>query len=122
MFDVGRVCVKIAGRDAGKKCVIVEVIDTNFVIVDGQTRRRKCNVRHLEPLDRVVTVAKGASHSAVASELKKEGIEVAERKPAREKKSRPKKQKKVKNAPAEKVKKAGKPKKAKEEKKTEPAE
>ena len=26
-IEVGRVCVKIAGREAGEKCVIVEVID-----------------------------------------------------------------------------------------------
>jgi len=121
MFDVGRVCVKIAGRDAGRKCVIVDIVDANFVIVDGQTRRRKCNVRHLEPLDLVVKLAKAASHSVVASELKNAGIEVAERMPAKEKKARPKKQKKKKQSPAEEMKKARKPKekkeKAKEEKK-----
>ena len=27
MFDIGRVCMKIAGRDAGKKCVIIDVVD-----------------------------------------------------------------------------------------------
>jgi large subunit ribosomal protein L14e len=119
MFDVGRVCVKIAGRDAGKKCVIVDVVDVNFVIVDGQTRRRKCNVKHLEPLDQVIKIAKAASHSVAASELKNIGIEVEERKQAREKKARPKKQKKKKQSPAEEMKK--KPKKAKEEKKIESA-
>ena len=41
MIDVGRVCVKIAGRDAGKKAVVVEKIDSNFVLIDGQTRRRR---------------------------------------------------------------------------------
>ena len=30
MMEVGRLCLKIAGRDAGMKCVIVEVIDDNF--------------------------------------------------------------------------------------------
>ena len=27
MIDVGRVCVKTAGRDAGRKCVVVEIVD-----------------------------------------------------------------------------------------------
>ena len=27
MIEVGRVCVKIAGRDAGKKCAVIKVLD-----------------------------------------------------------------------------------------------
>ena len=30
-IEVGRVCVKISGREAGEKCEIVEIIDENFV-------------------------------------------------------------------------------------------
>ncbi len=66
MIDVGRICVKIAGRDAGKKCVVVDVIDDNYVMIDGETRRRKCNILHLEPLDKSVDIKKGASHAEVA--------------------------------------------------------
>ncbi|MEM4239937.1 MAG: 50S ribosomal protein L14e [Candidatus Woesearchaeota archaeon] len=66
MIDVGRICVKTAGRDAGLKCVVVDVIDNNFVLIDGETRRRKCNILHLEPLDRTVEIKKGASHAEVA--------------------------------------------------------
>jgi len=76
MFEIGRLCLKIAGRDAGLKCIVVEVIDDNYVLIDGQTRRRKCNVKHLEPLDRVFKVKKGIGHDDVLKELKKEGIEV----------------------------------------------
>jgi len=43
----GRICVKTAGRDAGLKCVIVDVLDDKFVLIDGETRRRKCNILHL---------------------------------------------------------------------------
>ena len=32
-IEVGRVCVKTAGREAGEKCAIVEIIDENFVEV-----------------------------------------------------------------------------------------
>mgnify|MGYP002512851281 CR=1 FL=1 len=35
-IEVGRVCVKTAGREAGEKCAIVEIIDENFVEVVGE--------------------------------------------------------------------------------------
>ncbi len=59
MFDIGRICVKIAGRDAGRTCVIIDVLEDGYVLVDGQTRRRKCNVRHLEPTKTTVELKKG---------------------------------------------------------------
>jgi len=73
MIDVGRICVKIAGRDAGKKCVVVDVIDDNYVLIDGETRRRKSNILHLEPLDQSVDIKKGASHEAVIKAVEKLG-------------------------------------------------
>ena len=75
MIEIGRVCVKIAGRDAGKKCVVVDILDRTFVLIDGETRRKRCNILHLEPMDRLVDIQKGASHESVSSILKKEGIE-----------------------------------------------
>ncbi|MBI4140369.1 50S ribosomal protein L14e [Candidatus Woesearchaeota archaeon] len=80
MIDVGRLCVKIAGRDAGKKCVVIEVLDNKFVLIDGETRRRKCNIIHLEPLDETISVEKGVSHIAVVDAFKKLGIELVEQK------------------------------------------
>jgi len=80
MIDIGRVCVKIAGRDAGKKCVVVEISDKNFVLIDGETRRRKCNIIHLEPLSQTVDIKKSAAHSEVVSAFKKLGIELTEKK------------------------------------------
>ncbi|MBI2147295.1 50S ribosomal protein L14e [Candidatus Woesearchaeota archaeon] len=74
-MDIGRVCVKIAGRDAGKTCVILNIIDSSNVLIDGATRRKKCNVKHLEPLDQVLQLKNNASHEQVAEELKKIGIE-----------------------------------------------
>jgi large subunit ribosomal protein L14e len=56
-IEVGRVCVKIAGREAGEKCVILDVIDEKFVEVVGPSiKNRKCNIMHLEPLDQTVEV------------------------------------------------------------------
>lgn len=81
MIDVGRVCMKIAGRDAGKLCVVVEVVDGTHVLIDGETRRRKCNVRHLEPLEQVVKISSGADHAKVVDAFKELKISIADRKP-----------------------------------------
>ena len=86
MIEVGRVCLKIAGRDSNLIGVIVEVVDDKTVMIDGQTRRRKCNVKHLEPTAKLLKIKKGASHAEVVKALKAEGIEVEERK----KKDKPK--------------------------------
>jgi large subunit ribosomal protein L14e len=80
-LSVGRLCMKIAGRDAGLRCVVVDDLGDGFVLIDGETRRRKCNVLHLEPLGQVVELAKGASHAQVAEALKQVGIETRQTKP-----------------------------------------
>ncbi len=95
MIEVGRLCVKLAGRDAGLKCVIVEVIDDNYVLIDGQTRRRKCNVNHLEPLKQLVKIKKGASRAEVKKAFKELNLEVRETKP-KPAAERPKKKPRVK--------------------------
>jgi len=74
MIEIGRVCVKIAGRDAGLKCVIVDTLGKQFVLIDGETRRRKCNMFHLEPLSQMLKISKGASHADVAKAFKELGI------------------------------------------------
>ena len=81
MMDVGRLCLKLAGRDAGKKCVIIEKLDNNFVLIDGETRRRKCNIHHLEPLKETLALKSKAGHTEVVAAFKKLGIELKETKP-----------------------------------------
>lgn len=95
LFEVGRLAVKIAGRDAGQTCVIIDKIDEHFVVIDGQTRRRKCNIRHLEPLPQIIKLKKGASHEEVKGEFKRMGLEVWESKP-KPKTERPRKKRKEK--------------------------
>ena len=56
-IEVGRVCLKTAGREAGEKCVILEVIDETFVAVVGlSVQHRRCNIRHLEPMDETIDI------------------------------------------------------------------
>lgn len=95
MYEIGRLCVKLTGRDARGKCLIVDIMDEHYVLIEGQTRRRKCNITHLEPLDKVLKIKKGASHKEVADALKKEGIEVKETK-TKQKTAKPVKAKKPK--------------------------
>ena len=57
-IEVGRVCVKIAGREAGEKCAIVEIIDENYVEVVGEAvKNRRCNILHLEPTEETIDVS-----------------------------------------------------------------
>ena len=103
VLNVGRVCVKIAGRAAGKKCVIVKELDNTYVLVDGQTRRRKVNKFHLEPLEMVLSMDEDADNAAVVAALADAGIEASEKKSDKKGKEtvRPKRQKAVKaKAPA----------------------
>ncbi|MDE1828121.1 MAG: 50S ribosomal protein L14e [Candidatus Micrarchaeota archaeon] len=50
LLEVGRVCIKKYGRDAGSKAVITKIVDKNTVHVSTSVRlrERKCNVNHLE--------------------------------------------------------------------------
>ncbi|MBS3098196.1 50S ribosomal protein L14e [Candidatus Woesearchaeota archaeon] len=90
MIEIGRLCLKIAGKESGKKCVIVDVIDDSYVMVDGDVKRKRCNIKHLEPLEGTIKIEKNASHDMVVKEFKKLAIEIKESKP-KEKKEKPKK-------------------------------
>jgi large subunit ribosomal protein L14e len=75
-IEVGRICVKATGRDAGKRCVIVDLVDKSFVLVTGPksvtgVRRRRANINHIEPLQDKVEIKRGATDEEVADALKK---------------------------------------------------
>lgn len=87
-IEVGRVCVKLRGREAGKKCVIVDVIDKNFVLITGPksvtgVKRRRVNINHLEPLAEKVEIKRGASDEEIAEAIKKKGLLEAMAKPVK---------------------------------------
>jgi large subunit ribosomal protein L14e len=78
-IEVGRVCVKIAGREAGRKCVIVEVIDRNFVLVTGPqkvtgVKRRRSNINHIEPTEKRVNIKRGNSDEEIMEVLDEETL------------------------------------------------
>lgn len=75
MIEVGRVCVKTAGREAGKRVVVVDVLDENFVLIAGVgVRRRRCNIAHLEPLEQKLELAKGAADEEVKRAFEAAGL------------------------------------------------
>ena len=78
-LEIGRVCMKIAGREAGKYCVVLKKIDDTFVLVTGPkvltgVKRRKCNVEHLEPTPHLVTITAEASEKDVVDAYNKIGL------------------------------------------------
>ncbi len=73
-IEIGRVCIKTSGREAGKVCVIVDILDRNFVLVDGEVKRRRCNIKHLEPTEKKVDIEKGASTEEVKLALDAAGL------------------------------------------------
>ena len=77
-MEVGRLAVVIAGRRAGQKVVVVDVIDRNFVLVTGaglnKVKRRRMNVKHLEPLPEKLNIERGASDEEVKAALEQAGI------------------------------------------------
>jgi large subunit ribosomal protein L14e len=72
VYDIGRICVKTMGREAGKYCVIVDVIDKNYVLIDGlKVRRRRANFNHVEPTSDIIEIKKGADHDTIEAAIKK---------------------------------------------------
>ncbi|MCS7128688.1 MAG: 50S ribosomal protein L14e [Sulfolobales archaeon] len=78
-IEVGRICVKVSGREAGLKCVIVNIIDDNFVLVTGPksltgVKRRRVNIKHIEPLEVKINILKGASDEDVLKAIEEAGL------------------------------------------------
>ena len=73
-IEVGRICVKQVGRERGKKCIVIDVMDKSFVLVTGPkkvtgVKRRRVNINHVMPLQDKIEVKRGASDEEVAQVL-----------------------------------------------------
>jgi len=76
VYDIGRLCVKTLGREAGYYCVVVDIIDKNYLLIDGlNVRRRRVNYKHIEPLVDSIDIKKGAKHEEVEAAIKKAKLE-----------------------------------------------
>jgi len=139
-LEVGRVCVKTAGREAGKYCVVLKKLDDAFVLITGPktltgVKRRRCNIEHLEPTSFSVKIEAEATDSVVIKAYdaigltKKFGLKLpspevvkeAEKKVPKVKVEKPKKVEKAPEKPkVEKRKEVKKPEKKPEKPKEEP--
>jgi large subunit ribosomal protein L14e len=77
-IEVGRVVVKTAGREALHKGVVCDIIDKNFVLLSGggvsAIKRRRCNIKHIRPLDMMVKIKRGAKDEDIVTALEKAKI------------------------------------------------
>lgn len=88
VVEIGTLCVKTAGRDATQFCVVVEKLSDNYVLIDGNTRRKKVNVSHIEPLNQKLSIKESSSTKDVLEAFEKQGIEVKKSSSEKEKKEK----------------------------------
>ena len=75
-IEIGSLYVKTSGREKGKRCVIVDLMDKNFVLVTGPpqitgVKRRRVNIKHLSPTEEKIDVKKGANDKEIEQILTK---------------------------------------------------
>jgi len=75
-IEVGRICLKTAGRETGKRCVIVDIIDKNYVLITGPksltgVKRRRTNVDHVQPTEEKIDLKRDAADEDVLKALEK---------------------------------------------------
>ena len=73
LIEIGRICIKRAGRNAGEKIIIVDVDEKGNPVIEGiAVKRKKCNARHLFPTT-VKAELKNASREEIVKILKQGG-------------------------------------------------
>jgi large subunit ribosomal protein L14e len=73
--QIGRVCVINFGRDAGKLCVIIDVINQNRALIDGPytvtgVKRQAIPFKRLSLTDYVVTIPRNARQKLLTKAMK----------------------------------------------------
>ena len=77
-IEIGRICMKQKGRETGKRCVIIDVMDKSFVLVTGPkkitgVKRRRVNIAHLQLLQEKIDISRSASDEEITSVLESTG-------------------------------------------------
>jgi large subunit ribosomal protein L14e len=83
-LDIGRVCIKTVGREAGKYAIVLkkmtdEKSKDSFVLITGpklltDVKRRRCNVEHLEPTQYILEIKEDANDEEVIEAYKKANL------------------------------------------------
>lgn len=76
--EIGRICMKVAGRENGKKCIILDVMDKSFVMITGPkavtgVKRKRVNINHLMVLQEKLDLKRGASDEEITQALTEAG-------------------------------------------------
>ncbi len=84
VLEIGRVCLKLVGREAGKYAVVVKATgkakdEKSFVFVTGPrlltgVKRRKCNIDHLKATEYKLEIAEDAPDEQVITAYEKAGL------------------------------------------------
>ncbi len=71
-IEIGTVCIKTKGREAGKKVVVVDFdAKAQFAVIDGpKIKRRRCNLRHLFPTKEKIEITKSSDKKKILELLK----------------------------------------------------
>ncbi len=78
--EIGRIAVKTRGREAGLKCVVVDLDkEDGFVVVTGPkdvsgVKRRRVNVLHLAFTPHEIKIRRGATDEEVKRALEEAGL------------------------------------------------
>ncbi len=78
-IEVGRVCMKVVGREAGKYCVAVKPVNKSFVEITGpkiltEVKRRRVNIAHLEPTQYSLEIKEGATDEEIIAAFEKANL------------------------------------------------
>ncbi|MEM1587060.1 MAG: 50S ribosomal protein L14e [Candidatus Bathyarchaeia archaeon] len=78
-IEVGRICVKIRGREAGRRCIVLDIIDRNYALITGPknitgVRRRRVNINHLKPTEDLIKIRRGAADEEVYKAIVEAGL------------------------------------------------
>lgn len=80
LFEIGTVTVITQGRRTGKKAVVVDIIDENYVLLTGPeslsgVKRRRMNIKHLMPLDLNLDIERGVGDETILETIKERDLE-----------------------------------------------
>lgn len=79
MFEIGRLVLKVAGRDAGKVGVIISPVQDKKILVDGLVRRKNVSTKHIIPLKATIKVKENETKEVILKELEKLGYKIEEK-------------------------------------------
>jgi len=77
--EIGRVCLITYGEESNKLCTVIDVVDTNRVLVDGPApitgvTRRAINIKRLALTDFKVAVKRNAREKALKEAWEEAGV------------------------------------------------